>query len=197
MTETGGWSTYRPRAWLVAALLVSACGTTERRQSGTPGSSDSTVFGDDRARQGDAARAAPEVALLERLVDEYEALDVAMDHLAAPASASAVQGNAWKGDRHEDADKRRLLDLLRTAFAERYLPRTPRRAAGTADSIGSLPKDAGAHALNQLVLAHHRRVHRDIERGLPAVRTPGVRPVLVQLQEHLAREIGKLDGKAL
>jgi hypothetical protein len=153
---------------------------------------DSTLFGDDRARQGDSVRMSPDVALLERLVDEYEQLDVVMDELAGSGGGGAVRGKAWKGDRHEDADKGRLLDLLQVEFGERYQPRTPEGAARRTDQIAALPPDAGTRALNKLVLDHHRRVREAIAEALPAVRNLHVRETLVKLRQDLDKEIVKL-----
>src|SRR5882724_5779569 len=91
----------RTKRWL-QLLLVAAVAVACRRDDSPRESAmaDSTLFGDDRARQGDSARTLPDVALLEHLVDEYEQLDVVMDELAGPTSGSSVKGKAWKGDRH-------------------------------------------------------------------------------------------------
>ena len=124
------------------------------------------------ARVAPTAQTVPDVALLERLIDQYEELDVVMDALAGPESGSAVQGKAWKGNRHEDAAKGRLLDLLRTEFGERYQPKTPAGAAERTDSIASLPREAGMRELNVLVLDHHQRVAREIQAALSGVRSP-------------------------
>lgn len=189
MSGCCGWRPSWPRAWAAMALLAAvACGGGRDR----PAAPDSTLFGDDRKRQGDAARTTPEVALLERLADQYESLDVAMDDIASPSSGSAVQQRAWRADRHEDDAKRRLLDVLQTEFGERYQPRTPDGAARTADSIAALPRAAGARALNTLVLDHHRRVHAELSRALPTIANPRLREVLLDLQKHLADEIRKL-----
>lgn len=154
---------------------------------------DSTKFGDDRAAQGDTARVAPDVVLLEGLVDQYEGLDVVMDELAGPTNGSPAQGHAWSGDRHEDAAKARLLDLLQREFGERYQPRTPAETARLTDSIGRLPHEAGTRALDALVLTHHRRAARSIAAGLPSVRNARVRAELVDLSERLRKEIEKLS----
>ncbi|MEO7474946.1 MAG: hypothetical protein ABIY46_06390 [Gemmatimonadales bacterium] len=179
----------------VAAALALGCGSDRSagRDSGNT-AADSTLFGDDRGRQGDTARTVAEVALLERLVDEYEGLDVVMDELAGPSTGSRVQGRAWKGDRHEDATKDRLLALLLTEFGERYHPRTPEGAVATTDSIAALSKEAGTRALEALVLAQHRRVAAAIAAELPTVRNPRVRETLTQLQESLQKEVRKLGG---
>src|SRR5260221_8522208 len=131
----------RVTAMLLAVALtgvtVVACGRDDSpRESAMV---DSTLFGDDRARQGDSARTVPDVALLEHLVDEYEQLDVVMDELAGPTSGSPVRGKAWKGDRHEYADKGRLLNLLRSEFRERYHPETPEAAAHRTAGIAAPP----------------------------------------------------------
>ncbi len=180
--------------WAALLAVPTAC-RSDRPAGGESNASDSTLFGDDRARQGDSARVTPDVALLERLVDEYEGLDVIMDELAGPTSGSPVQGRAWQGDRHEDAAKGRLLELLRAEFGERYQPRTPAGAAHTTDSVGSLPHEAGSRALSRLVLDHHRRVAQAIAAALPTVRSPRVREALVHLHESLRKEIDKLDGR--
>ncbi|MBA3497646.1 MAG: hypothetical protein H0T86_11125 [Gemmatimonadales bacterium] len=180
---------------LLVAALATGCGRD--RSTGRETSAvvvDSTLFGDDRARQGDTARTSPDVALLERLVDEYEGLDVVMDALAGPASGSRVQGKAWKAGRHEDAAKGRLLDLLQVEFGERYHPRTPDGAAGTSDSIAALPREAGTWALNALVLDHHRRVAATISAELSTLRSPRVREALAELHESLQEEIRKLGA---
>ena len=177
--------------WLLVVALVAGCGGDRNRESASAG--DSTLFGDDRARQGDTVRTAADVALLEQVIDEYEQLDVVMDELAGSAGAGHVQSRAWKGDRHEDADKARLLDLLATEFGERYHPRTPEGAARRADQIAALPEQAGTRALNALVLDHHRRVRATIQERLPSVERPRVREALTKLQEHLDDEIAKLS----
>ncbi len=184
---------------VLVTALAPACG---RDRSGgdavardASASVDSTKFGDDRAAQGDTARIAPDVILLEGLVDQYERLDVVMDELAGPTSGSPVQGHASSGDRHEDAAKARLLDLLQREFGERYQPRTPAKTARLTDSIGRLPHDAGTHALDALVLTHHRRVARSIAAGLPSVRNARVRAELVDLSERLRQEIEKLSAR--
>jgi hypothetical protein len=179
----------------IAAALAAGCGgdRSAGRESATV---DSTLFGDDRARQGDTARTVPDVAVLERLVDEYEGLDVVMDELSGPTSGSPVQGKAWKGDRHEDAAKARLLDLLQAEFGERYHPRTPAGVARTTDSIGALPRAAGTQALDALVLDHHRRVSKAIAEAMPTLRNPRVRETLAQLHESLEKEIRKLGGNS-
>jgi len=174
---------------LVAAMAVGCRRDDSSRESAMV---DSTLFGDDRARQGDSARTLPDVALLEHLVDEYEQLDVVMDELAGPASGSPVKGNAWKGDRHEDADKGRLLDLLQAEFGERYHPRTPEGAARRTDGIAALPPDAGTRALNGLVLDHHERAYRTIGEALPRLRNARVRDEVTRLRQHLAEEIERL-----
>ena len=112
------------------------------------------------------------MALLERLIDEYEGLDVVMDELAGPAGPSTVQGRAWKANRHEDAAKGRLLELLQREFGERYHPKTPRGAGGRIDSIASLPQEAGRRALTALVIDHHRRVADEIVAQLPGAGEP-------------------------
>jgi hypothetical protein len=183
------------RRWLpllLAAAMAGAC-----RPDDSPRESamvDSTLFGDDRARQGDSARTVPDVALLEHLVDEYEQLDVVMDELAGPTSGSPVKGKAWKGGLHEDADKERLLNLLQTEFGERYHPRTPEGAARRSDGIAALPPDAGTRALNGLVLDHHQEVYQAIGEALPRLRNPRVREEVTKLRQHLGEEIGQLKA---
>jgi hypothetical protein len=184
----------RGPALLLAAALAAACGRDDSSRESAM--ADSTLFGDDRARQGDTARTAPDVALLERLVDEYEQLDVVMDELAGSPKGSPVRGKAWKGDRHEDAEKERLLDLLRIEFGERYHPRTPEGAARRTDQIAALPPEDGTRALNALVLDHHRRVREEIGRALPGLRNPRVREALTRLRQHLDEEIEKLAATA-
>jgi hypothetical protein len=181
----------RMTRWL---LLVAAVALACRRDDSPRESAmaDSTLFGDDRARQGDSARTVPDVALLEHLVDEYEQLDVVMDELAGPTSGSSVKGKAWRGGRHEDADKGRLLDLLQAEFGERYHPRTPEGAARRTDGIAALPPDAGTRALNALVLDHHQRVYQAIGEALPRLRNPRVREQVTRLRQRLAEEIEQL-----
>lgn len=180
----------RTPALLLALALAAGCGRgNSARETAT---ADSTMFGDDRARQGDSARTAPDVALLESLVDQYEQLDVVMDDLSGGSSGSTVRGKAWKGNRHEDADKGRLLDLLQREFGERYQPRTPEGAARRTDQIAALPPASGTRALNQLVLDHHRRVRDAITQALPGVSNPRVRETLVKLHQRLDEEIVKL-----
>jgi hypothetical protein len=181
-------------AILLALALAAGCGPDRSAGRESASVPESTRFGDDRARQGDTARTLPDLALLERLVDEYEGLDVVMDGVAVPRSGSRVQGKASKGDRHEDAAKGQLLDLLQTEFGERYHPRTPDGVARTTDSISSLPRDAGTRALDALVLDHHRRVAAAIAAALPRVRSPRVRAALAELHVSLEKEIRKLGG---
>ena len=171
---------------LVAALAI-GCDGERGRESASAG--DSTLFGDDRARQGDTVRMAPDVALLEHLIDEYEQLDVVMDELAGSAGQGHVQRRAWKGDRHEDADKKRLLELLKSEFGERYQARTPEGTARRTDQIAALPPEAGTRALNAMVLDHHRRVQAAIRAGLPSLERPRVREAVTSLQQHLDDEI--------
>ena len=180
-------------ALALAAAPIAACGGDRSGRDATA-SIDSTKFGDDRVSQGDTVRTVAEVALLERLIDQYERLDVVMDKLAGPTSGSPVQGKSWNGDRHEDAAKARLLDVLQAEFGERYQPRTPAGAAHTADSIGALPHDAGTRALNALVLSHHRRVAQAIADALPSLKNARVREVLADISEHLRKEIEQLSG---
>jgi hypothetical protein len=177
---------------LVAAMAVACRRDDSPRESAM---ADSSLFGDDRARQGDSARTVPDVALLEHLVDAYEQLDVVMDELAGPTSGSPVKGKAWKGDRHEDADKGRLLDLLQVEFGERYHPRTPEGAARRTDGIAALPQDSGTRALNGLVLEHHQHAYQAIGDALPRLQHPRVREVVTRLRERLGKEIELLkDG---
>jgi hypothetical protein len=183
----------RALALALATAAAAACGR-DRTDRDATAAVDSTTFGDDRV-QGDTARVVPEVALLERLIDQYEGLDVVMDELAGPTSGSAVRGRASKGDRHEDAAKAQLLDLLASEFGERYQPRTPKAAARTTGSIGSLARDAGRRALDSLVLSHHRRVARTIAEALPTVRNGRVRDVLAGLSDHLRTEIRQLSAE--
>jgi hypothetical protein len=181
---------------VLALALAAGCGPDRSAGRESAAVPESTLFGDDRARQGDTAHTLPDLALLERLVDEYEGLDVVMDGVAVPRSGSRVQGKASKGDRHEDAAKGRLLDLLEAEFGERYHPRTPDGVARTTDSIASLPRDAGTRALDALVLDHHRRVAAAIAAALPSVRSPRVRAALADLHDSLVEEIRKLGGRA-
>jgi hypothetical protein len=184
------------RAWVryCVLLVAAACGRGEAaRESGM---ADSSLFGDDRARQGDSARTVADVALLERLVDEYEQLDVVMDELAGGAGGKSVRAKAWKGDRHEDAAKDQLLELLQTEFGERYHPRSPEGAARRTNQVAALPPDAGARALSTLVLDHHRRVRAEIGEGLPKLQSPRVRNTLAELARHLDEEIRKLSAAA-
>jgi hypothetical protein len=181
------------RPWLPLLLIAGMAAACRRDDSPRESAmADSTLFGDDRARQGDSARTVPDVALLERLVDEYEQLDVVMDELAGPASGSPVKGKAWKGNRHEDADKQRLLDLLQVEFGERYHPRTPEGAARRTDGIAALPPDAGTRALNGLVLDHHQRVSQAIGDALPRLRNARVREEVTRLRQRLGEEIEQL-----
>jgi hypothetical protein len=189
----------RVTAMLLAVALTGmnavACGRDDSsRESAMV---DSTLFGDDRARQGDSARTVPDVALLEHLVDEYEQLDVVMDELAGSTSGSPVRGKAWKGDRHEDADKDRLLNLLQVEFGERYHPRTPEGAARRADGIAALPPDASTRALNGLVLDQHRRASQAIGEALSRLQNPRVREEVTRLRQRLGKEIEKLSGDSL
>lgn len=176
---------------LALTALLARCGGDQGRESGTA-AVDSTLFGDDRARQGASARVATDVALLEHLVDQYEQLDVVMDELAGSTGEGGVQRRAWKGDRHEDADKDRLLELLKSEFGERYHARTPEGAARRTDQIAALPPEVGTRALNAMVLDHHRRVRAAIHTALPTVERPRVREALTRLQQHLGDEIEKL-----
>ena len=179
------------RRWLPLLFVVMALACRRDDSSRETAMVDSTLFGDDRARQGDSARTAPDVALLEQLVDEYEQLDVVMDEMAGPTSGSPVKGKAWKGDRHEDADKQRLLDLLQTEFGERYHPRTPEGAARRTDGIAALPPDAGTRALNEFVVDHHQRAYQAIGEALPRLRNPRVREEVTRLRQHLGEEIAQ------
>jgi hypothetical protein len=189
----------RVTAMLLAVALTGVNVVACRRDDSSRESAmiDSTLFGDDRARQGDSARTVPDVALLEHLVDEYEQLDVVMDELAGPSSGSSVRGKAWKGDRHEDADKARLLNLLQVEFGERYHPRTPGGATRRTDGIAALPPDAGTRALNQLVLDQHRRAYQAIGEALPRLQNPRVREEVTRLRQRLGEEIAKLSDDSL
>jgi hypothetical protein len=180
------------RYWLPLLLGAMALGCRSGDSPRETAMVDSTLFGDDRARQGDSARTAPDVALLEHLIDQYEQLDVVVDELAGPTSRSPVKGKAWKGDRHDDANKERLQNLLQTEFGERYHPRTPEGAARRTDGIAALPPDAGSRALNGLVLEHHQSVLQTIEEALPRLQNPRVREEITRLREHLGREIEQL-----
>ncbi|HUR95900.1 MAG TPA: hypothetical protein VMY76_15060 [Gemmatimonadales bacterium] len=180
---------------LCIAMLVAACGSDRGVRRDSAAAPESTLFGDDRAREGTAARTRPDVAVLERLIDEYEGLDVVMDELAGPTSESPVQKQAWKGDRHEDAAKGRLLDLLQAEFGERYHPRTPDGAVVTTDSIAALAHSAGSRALDTLVLRHHRRVSAQIAEALPTLENDRVREELADLARSLDEEIRKLSGR--
>jgi len=108
-----------------------------------------------------------------------------------------VRGKAWKGDRHEDADKGRLLNLLQVEFGERYHPRTPEGTTRRTDGIAALPPDAGTRALNQLVLDQHRRAYRAIGEALPRLRNPRVREEVTRLRQRLGEEIAKLSDDSL
>jgi hypothetical protein len=176
----------------LAGASAWSCDSGARR---APPPADSTRFGDDRVTSGEAGSRAPEVALLERLVDRFEALDVVMDELGASSSQAPVQHRAWSGDRHEDDAKQRLLDLLQAEFGERYHPRTPAGAAATADSIAGLPRSTAVRALDGLILAHHREVRAEIERAQPAVRNAMVREALDALGDRLDREIHQLAAR--
>ena len=180
---------------LLVAVMAAACGRDDSSRESAM--IDSSLFGDDRARQGDSARTVPDVALLEHLVDEYEQLDVVVDELAGPTSGSPVRGKAWKGDRRDDADKDRLLRLLQVEFGERYHPRTPEGAARRTDGIAALPPDAGTRALNQLVLDQHRRAYQAIGEALPRLRNSRVREEVTRLRQRLGKEIGKLSDDSL
>ncbi len=184
------------RLVLLGVALAAGCRSGDSKREAAPesGLADSTLFGDDRARQGDRARTVPDVALLERLVDDYEQLDVVMDKLAGAPRGGDARGKAWQGDRHEDADKGRLLNLLQTEFGERYHPRTPEGAARRTDQIAALPSAAGARALNSLVLDHHRQVRQAIDQSLPSLTNPRVREAVDKLRQHLDDEIGKLSA---
>ena len=185
------------RGLILAAVLagaVAACGRDRPSDNEAGLAADSTLFGDDRARAGDTARTVPDVALLELLVDEYEGLDVVMDELGSASSPKSIQGRAWKADRHEDAAKDRLLELLRSEFGERYHPKTPMGASGRTDSIASLPREAGRRALTALVIDHHRRVADEIATRLHAVASPRVRTALTELHASLTAEVARLGG---
>lgn len=149
------------------------------------------MFGDDRAHS--AAARAPDVVLLERLIDEYEALDVVMDALASPGSESPVKGHAWKGDRHEDAAKERLLDLLTAEFHERYQPRTPSGAGASADTVAALSRRPGKAALDSIVVAQHRRVADAIAAGAASLTNVRVREALTKLESDVRKEIARLQ----
>jgi hypothetical protein len=179
---------------LVIALFLGACGTDRSAQRESATAPESTRFGDDRAREGTDARTSPDVAVLERLIDDYEGLDVVMDELAGPTSGSQVRSKAWKGDRHEDAAKGRLLDLLQAEFGERYHPRTPDGVVVRTDSIAGLARGAGGHALDTLVLEHHRRVVARIAAALPTLENARVREALADLARSLDEEIRELSG---
>ena len=182
----------------VPALLLLAmalgCGRDHGDESAEAGqlrhsaaiATDSTVFGDDR--EGQTPAVLPEVALLERLIDEYEALDVVMDALASPSWENPVRGVAWGGDRHEDREKERLKDLLASEYGERYVARTPQGAAA-ANSIARLPHAAGRQELENLVAAQHRRVAAVIEAGLPRLRNARVRAVVLKLDRGIREEL--------
>ena len=185
------------RRWLPLLFVVMALACRRDDSSRETAMVDSTLFGDDRARQGDGAHTAPDVALLEQLVDEYEQLDVVVDELAGPTSGSPVKGKAWKGDRHDDADKAEMVNLLLTEFGERYHPRTPEGAARRTDGIASLPQDAGTRALNGLLLEHHQRAFQTIEDALPGLRNARVREEVTKLREHLGQEIEQLKAGPL
>lgn len=184
------------RALLLAGAGAGAAGCGRDRSTGSEAVADpdSTRFGDDRAHQGGLARTSPDVALLERLVDEYERLDVVMDGLSGPSSGSPVKGRAWSIDRHEDTAKGRLLALLQDEFGERYHARTPAGAVKTTDSIGALSREDARRAFDGLVLAQHQRVARLIAEGLPAIRSATVRDTLAKLYESVVREIRSLSA---
>lgn len=186
-------TTTRRVAAIGAILLLAACGGGERRADHTAAATepDSTVFGDDRAHA--AAARAPDVTLLERLIDEYEALDVVMDELAGPGSHNPVKGHAWKGDRHEDAAKGRLSDLLAAEFHERYQPRTPVGASASADTVAALARRPGKAALDSIVLTQHGRVADAIAAAAPSLTNVRVREALTRLEADLRREIAALE----
>ena len=159
---------------------------------------DSTLFGDDRARQGDSARTAPDVALLEHLVDEYEQLDVVMDELAGPTSGSPVKGKAWKGDRHERRGQAAAAGSAAGASSASAITREPRRArrGGRMGSRHSRPTPAPARSTGSCS-SHHQRVYQAIGDALPRLRNPRVREEVTKLQEHLGKEIAQLKAGPL
>jgi hypothetical protein len=189
----------RARVFSLLVLAIGAgCGgdregeATESGQlGGRAAAADSTVFGDDREGQSFSGPVtAPEVALLERLIDEYEELDVVMDALASPSWENPVQGAAWRGDRHEDVEKDRLKELLATEYHERYFPRTPEGAAA-ANSIARLPHSAGRRELANLVAGQHRRVAAMIENASPALTNPRVRAAVLKLHQDVRNELAE------
>lgn len=159
--------------------------------AGTP---DSTVWGADRRRSGHAARIAPEVALLEELIDRYEALDVAMDALWRGKSGAPIAGGAWKRDRGEEAIERNLRALLSTEYHEAYVPAPP-DVSVLPDSIRRLGKAEAGRALSVELAKHDRWVAARIAEIGSVVTNPTVRMFLERLAAEETAEAAKLEAQ--
>ena len=132
---------------------------------------------------------APDVALLEHLVDEYEQLDVVMDELARAHEREPREGQGLEGGPARGRARQRLLASAAGASSASAITREPRRArrGGRIRSRRSRARPAPARS-TRWCSSHHQRVYQAIGRRAPAsFGIPGSREVLLELQQHLGR----------
>ena len=158
---------------------------------------DTVVFAADRRAASDSAERAllaaqPDRVLLERLLDRYAIIDFVLNELQRDTRGGA-RGRAWRHERSEDRETRRIEALLDAEFNERYEPAVGNRANQAADSILALPPEAQNAAVEDMLLRVHRLSLGLIDSLTPRLQRPGVREGVRRLREHLGEEVAELE----
>jgi hypothetical protein len=159
---------------------------------------DTVVFAADRRAASDSAErellaTQPDRVLLERLLDRYAIIDFVLNELQRDTRNGGARGRAWRQERSEDRETRRIEALLDAEFNERYEPTVGSRANQVADSMLRLSPEAQNAAVEDMLLRVHRRSLGLIDSLTPRLQRPGVREGVRRLREHLAEEVADLE----
>jgi hypothetical protein len=165
------------------------------------GEGDTVVWGSDRTGLAPEslaviAAAHPDRIFLEGMIDQYASLDYLIDQAWQPSRLTTVPGFAWRRDRKDDVAKARVVDLLRTAFHERYEPVVAASDRIAADSLRRLSGTGYERALYDLLRRRHRETLAFVDDLLPRLRRRDVRALAQRLRDYHGSELATLDSMA-
>ncbi|HEX5386938.1 MAG TPA: hypothetical protein VFW66_09580 [Gemmatimonadales bacterium] len=155
-----------------------------------PGAADTVVFGVDRLHL--AGDVPADRRFLERLLDHYQGLDYLVARMDRDPASGRARSHAERFENHEHPEKRRMDELLRSHYGERYIPIVPPRFKAAVDSLAALPPDEQPRALVRLLAKHHRADLTLIDSMMPALQDTVVRTVAEDLRAHQAHELDRL-----
>lgn len=183
-----------------ASLLTGACGRTDTAVSDTAqttvgaATTDTGMAGMDHSTMAMPARDADQ-EFVRMMVDHHQGLINLVDAALARNPSEEVQSEAREMRQKQTAEQKRMIDMLKTEYAEDKMPMV---MPGNAAMISEIASKSGRdldRTFREKVIAHHEEALRMVTDYESRFTRPDVRSMAATMKAEQEKEISELRAE--